>query len=199
MRAADPLMAKLHSIAFNDKMPPQVQLEAIKHALKVTGAFESTKNVQLDVVGSGKRSFEDVSADVVMDLSMGDDDILDAEVVDDHTDDHDPAADAERWEREDAARERAAERARMVDPRRALASAPSGAQSRRDREEAAALAQAGKVTTWVEDMAENPGSYELEAGLTREQLLRRRGVGGDESAGRSSPPKRWAARHGRGD
>lgn len=197
MRAADPLMAKLHSIAFNDKMPPQVQLEAIKHALKVTGAFESKQSIELDIVGTSKRSFEDVSADVVMDLSMGDEDIFDAEIVEDH----DPADDASRWEREDAARERAAERSRMVDPRRALhpAAATSAKQSRRDREEAAALAQAGKVTTWVEDTAENPRSYDSEAGLTREQLLIRRGASGDDTERRATPPKRWASRHGRRD
>lgn len=73
MRQADPLMAKLHAIAFNDAMPPNVQLEAIKHALKVTGAFEATKSIEVDVLGTGKPSVEDIVMSALVDVEETDD------------------------------------------------------------------------------------------------------------------------------
>ena len=80
---ADPLMAKLHVIAFDDTKPPAVQLEAIKQGLLHAG-FGITKRVEIDAVLSDKRTFEDVTSDVVMDLDMSDiEDVVDAEVIED--------------------------------------------------------------------------------------------------------------------
>lgn len=85
LRQADPLMAKLHAIAFDDTKPPQVQLEAIKHALKVTGAFETAKSIEIDVVGTGERTFMDFVGDALVDVEEDDDDpnVWDAEVIED--------------------------------------------------------------------------------------------------------------------
>ncbi|WP_344066059.1 hypothetical protein [Microbacterium pumilum] len=68
-------MAKLHAIAFNDEMPPQVQLEAIKHALKVTGAFEAKQSVEIDMIGKPReKTFEDFAMEALVDvLQPGDD------------------------------------------------------------------------------------------------------------------------------
>ncbi|MFC8682556.1 hypothetical protein ACFT30_13635 [Microbacterium ureisolvens] len=133
-------MAKLHAIAFNDKMPPQVQLEAIKHALKVTGAFEAKQTIQVDV-GTNERTFADFVGDAIIDVeeedwdeaqlalppSQADVDVVDADVVDDYDEQpiqnrHDRAAFAE------------VERAKPA-PRR------SRKQAEADAEEAAVFAE----------------------------------------------------------
>lgn len=95
LRQADPLMAKLHAIAFDDNMPPQVQLEAIKHALKVTGAFEAKQTIQVDVGTNEPKSFEAFVGEAVIDVeeedwdespralpaAPGDMDVVDADII----------------------------------------------------------------------------------------------------------------------
>lgn len=199
LMSADAAAAKLIEMIHSKKIDDRTKLLAVKDLLD-RAHLGGTQSIE---VGVTKRSFEDVSADVVMDLFGVDEEgdplaltaatsIMDADVVEDEDDN-------ERWEREDVARERAAERSRMIDTRRALPPTSDATRTRREQEEAAALAQAGTVPTWVEEQAADHRSYDPEAGLTREQLLLRRGTGDGSPQRRSTPPKRWAARHGQAD
>lgn len=137
LRQADPLMAKLHAIAFNDDMPPQVQLEAIKHALKVTGAFESKQSVEIDLVGKPhEKTFEDWIGEALTLVDEDDEDeplpaiapedIQDAEVV---TDEEPPLL-----SRRDRAMFAEVERAHSRRP-------PSTSDAERAQAEAAAMAR----------------------------------------------------------
>ena len=190
LRQADPLMAKLHAIAFDDTKPPAVQLEAIKHAIKVTGAFETKQGIELEVVGAPReKTFLDFVGDALVDVEEDDDeplpaieypDVVDAEVV---TDDepplltrHDRAAFAE----VERSRERRVRPGGMTDEQRARAEAQAMAELKRsdaadrqadvDRDrEAMLLAKANG--TW------NPssrGDAMREAAKTDEQTGKRR-------------------------
>ena len=78
---ADTLMAALLKIALDPKMPVQHRLVAIRDGLDRAN-LSGTQSVELTV--DKGRSFEDVTSDVVMDLLMDDDDdIVDAEVIED--------------------------------------------------------------------------------------------------------------------
>jgi len=81
---ADTLMAALLKIALDPKLPVQHRLVAIRDGLDRAN-LSGTQSVELTVEKG--RSFEDVTADVVMDLVMDDNDIVDAEVIeeDDNT------------------------------------------------------------------------------------------------------------------
>jgi hypothetical protein len=82
LMAADGLAGLLVRMAYDDKLPPAVRLQAIRDGLDRAGLAPKS-SVSVDVEISDKRSFEDVTADVVMDLDMGDIHIEDAEVIED--------------------------------------------------------------------------------------------------------------------
>lgn len=156
LRQADPLMAKLHALAFNDNMPPQVQLEAIKHALKVTGAFEGKQAVEIELIGASKaKTFEDFAVETLIDVAEDDDDfdayaqdIVDAEIV---TDDDPPL-----MTRHDRAAFSEVERVRTPRP----TGRPGGMSDvERKRRESAALAEQGAADA-AHDLAERNREHE---------------------------------------
>lgn len=113
MMSADAAAAKLIEMIHSKKVDDRTKLLAVKDLLDRAN-LGGTQNIE---VGVTKRSFEGIVADVVMDLDWDGEedgvplaitavpeDIEDAELVED---------DNERWEREDAATERAKEIARM--------------------------------------------------------------------------------------
>ncbi len=150
-------MAKLHALAFNDDMPPQVQLEAIKHALKVTGAFEGKQAVEIELIGASKvPSFEDYAVMTLIDVAEDDDEdqfahteeVVDAELV---TDEDPPL-----MTRHDRAAFSEVERARSPRP----TGRPGGLSDlERRRREAAALAEQGAADA-AHDLAERNREHE---------------------------------------
>lgn len=107
---ADVLMSALLKIALNEKVPVQHRLVAIRDGLDRANLGAKAS---VEVTVEKGRSFEDVTADVVMDLDWDDDEdnanVIDAEVVD--TDDHDD--DELRYQAEDDGHERLREIERM--------------------------------------------------------------------------------------
>lgn len=73
MMAADPLVAEVHKIAMDAKQPPNVRVEALKLAIKLTGAFEAKQNVELSVLGAPKTmTFEDLAGSALVDVAETD-------------------------------------------------------------------------------------------------------------------------------
>lgn len=109
LMASDTAVAKL--VKLLSSKDERVVLAAAKD-LADRANLAGVQNVE---IGITKRDFSDVTADVVMDLDMGEDDdpnVVVAEIVPDDDEDEDED-DHERWEREDAQAERAQEIARM--------------------------------------------------------------------------------------
>ncbi|WP_448232587.1 hypothetical protein [Microbacterium lacticum] len=107
---ADVLMSALLKIALNEKVPVQHRLVAIRDGLDRANLGAKAS---VEVTVEKGRSFEDVTADVVMDLDWDDDEdnanVIDAEVIEFD----EPETDEERWEREDAQHQRVKEIERM--------------------------------------------------------------------------------------
>lgn len=73
MMAADPLVAEVHKIAMDAKQPPNVRVEALKLAIKLTGAFEGKQSVELSVLGAPKAmTFEDLVGSALIDVAETD-------------------------------------------------------------------------------------------------------------------------------
>lgn len=109
LKTADLLMAELLDIALNKKIPVQHRLVAIRDGLDRANLGAKAS---VEVTVEKGRSFEDVTADVVMDLVIDDEDsteVIDAEVIEFD----EPETDEERWEREDAQHQRVKEIERM--------------------------------------------------------------------------------------
>lgn len=84
LMSADAAAAKLIEMIHSKKVADNVKLAAVRDLLDRAN-LSGTQNIE---VGVTKRSFEDVTSDVVMDLFMGDMDIVDAEVIEE--DDNSP-------------------------------------------------------------------------------------------------------------
>lgn len=112
LMASDLAAKKLVDLMQSPTVDDRVKLSAAKDLLDRAN-LAGTQNVEIGVT---KRDFSDVTADVVMDLDMDEEDdpnVVVAEIVPDDEDDDEDEDDHERWEREDAQAERAQEIARM--------------------------------------------------------------------------------------
>lgn len=86
MMAADPLVAEVHKIAMDAKQPPNVRVEALKLALKLTGAFEGKQTVELSVLGAPKAmTFADLTGSALVDVAETDEGDLYVEYQDGRT------------------------------------------------------------------------------------------------------------------
>jgi hypothetical protein len=183
---ADHLMAALLKIALDPKLPVQHRLVAIRDGLDRAN-LSGTQSVELTVEKG--RSFEDVTADVVMDLDMSDDDknVVDAEVIED--DDHGPLVPHDADDippartRGDRNFEAAIERGRRSEIQRMRSGGMSEAE--RARREAEALAQ---TETAKPNDSRGRAAYlaALDAGASHADAERaaRRAVEGSDNSGK---------------
>lgn len=191
LMSADAAAAKLIEMIHSKKVDDRTKLLAVKDLLDRAN-LGGTQSIE---VGVTKRSFEDVSADVVMDLFGVDEEgdpltltaatsIEDADVIEDEDDNV-------RWEREDAATERAQEIARM----RRAQPLPPDLTALRARQEADLIHRHERGELGEDDLL--PKQAQREAKLTREQLLTERIPGASGSGRRRTmSPKRYEERGG---
>lgn len=182
LMSADAAAAKLIEMIHSKKVDDRTKLLAVKDLLDRAN-LSGTQNVE---VGITKRDFSDVTADVVMDLVVGEDDPLvlaatpredieDADVVDDN----------ERWAEEDAQAERAKEIRRMVGRTpRIPTPVATDLNAERARQEAEALRQAERKpmrrTSTADPYADRfpeTGERRTMSPKRREQRQRERGEG----------------------
>jgi hypothetical protein len=189
--SADAAAAKLIEMIHSRKVDDRTKLLAVKDLLDRAN-LGGTQNIEIGVT---KRSFEDVTADVVMDLfgvdEEGDplaltatsEDIEDAEIVED---------DAERWEREDEQHERAKEIERM----RRQSPRPAATNDERAQVEAELIRAHARGEL---------GDDDLPPQRTRRGAVRRTSTADPYADRVASPrsrqtmsPKRWEQRHREG-
>lgn len=171
LMASDTAVAKL--VKLLSSKDERVVLAAAKD-LADRANLAGTQNVEIGVT---KRDFSDVTADVVMDLDWDEDDdpnIVVAEIVPDDEEDED---DHERWEREDAATERAKEIARM---RRAqpIPPDPDLSHERAERERPRMRQEPTRRVSMADPYADRTGSAGSRRSMSPKRYEQRRNEGG---------------------
>lgn len=173
LMASDTAVAKL--VKLLSSKDERVVLAAAKD-LADRANLAGVQNVE---IGITKRDFSDVTADVVMDLDWDEDDdpnIVVAEIVPDDEED-DEEDDHERWEREDAATERAKEIARM---RRAqpIPPDPDLSHERAERERPHMRQEPPRRVSMADPYAERTGSAGSRRSVSPKRYEQRRNEGG---------------------
>ncbi len=138
--SADAAAAKLIEMIHSKKVDDRTKLLAVKDLLDRAN-LGGTQNIE---VGVTKRTFEDIVADVAMDLDWDADDdanVIDAEVVEFD----EPETDEERWEREESQHERVREIERMKRGQPSSAAPDLNAQRARQEAEAIRAHAAGEL------------------------------------------------------
>lgn len=181
LMSADAAAAKLIEMIHSKKIDDRTKLLAVKDLLDRAN-LGGTQSIE---VGVTKRSFSDVTADVVMDLFDVDEEgeplaltaaenVEDADVVEDQDDN-------ERWEREDAQAERAREIARMrrvrpIPPDPDLSHERATIERQRVRQERKPVRRVSTDDPYADRMAD-PGSRRTMSPKRYEQRRNERGKG----------------------